>query len=313
MALKSIIATVQGVEYTLELNPETGYYERTLSPLNDETSFHQPGGYFPVSITAVDTTDLSSSVNSDDYPNLRLFVAENHKPLIEILSPTAGSYITDTSRPEIQFKVTDNAYTGYSGVKKDSIVLKINGQAVSGVMFEDVDGGYIGKYTPDVNIEDGEVVITVDADDNDGNHADTTSAIFSIDTKAPEHSVTTPVNEYTETSSSVVLIEGIVSDDSEEITISITDNGQLVDEFVTSSGKYSKNITLIGQGEHIVVITATDKWGKSTPITRVFKYNTTAPVFTEVGIVLTDGSQVSADNKVPAVGTYTIRCKVVTS
>ena len=313
MALDKIIATVQGKEYELELNPETGYYERTLSPLNDETSFHQPGGYFPVSITATDTTNLSSSVSSDDYPNLRLFVAENHKPLIEIIAPTAGSYITDTSRPEIQFKVTDNAYTGYSGVRKDSIVLKVNGQAVSGVTFEDIDGGFIGKYTPDTNLEDGEVVITVDAADNDNNLAKTTSATFNIDTKAPEHSVTTPINEYTETSNSVVLIEGTVSDDSNEITISIEDNGQLIESFKTSGGTYSKNITLIGQGEHTVVITATDKWGKSTPITRVFKYNTTAPVFTEVGIVLTDGSQVSADNKAPAIGTYTIRCKVVTS
>lgn len=315
MALKSIIVTVQGEDYELEYNEATGYYERTLSPLRDETSFHQPGGYFPVSITAEDTTGLSATVNSDEDPNLRLFVAEKHKPVIEIISPNPGGYIVETTKPEIQFKIVDNSRSGYSGVNKNSIVLKINGQAIIDVEFEDIEGGFLGKYTPATDLPDGEITITVDGADNDGNQAETASATFNIDSLAPQHNVTSPANAYTETSNSEILIEGNAGDTSTPITITIEVNGQLEERFEIESGTYSKVIDVAGygRGEHTIDITATDKTGKSTKVTRVVKYNNKKPVFADVGIVLADGSQVSEDNKVPATGNYKIRCKVTTS
>ena len=315
MALKSIIVTVQGEDYELEYNEATGYYERTLAPLRDETSFHQPGGYFPVSITATDTTDLSTTVDSDSDTNLRLFVAEKHKPVIEIISPNPGGYIVETTKPEIQFKIVDNTRSGYSGVNKNSIVLKINGQAVVGVEFEDIDGGFLGRYTPDTDLPDGAIEITVDGADYDENVAETAKATFYVDSLAPQHNVTLPANEYTETSNSIVRIEGFAGDTSTPITITIEVNGQLEEHFEIESGTYSKDIDIAsyGRGEHTIDITATDKTGKSTKVTRVVKYNNKKPVFAETGIFLMDGSKVSEGNKVPATGNYVIRCKVVTS
>ena len=315
MALDSIIVTVQGRDYELEYNEATGYYERTLSPLNDETSFHQPGGYFPMSITATDTTNLSTTIDSSTDSNLRLFVAEKHKPLIEIISPNPGGYIVETTKPEIQFKIVDNTRSGYSGVNKNSIVLKINGQAVVGVEFEDIEGGYLGKYTPDTALPDGEITITVDGADYDENSAETASATFHIDSLAPQHNVTLPANEYTETSNSLITIEGEAGDTSTPITIAIEVDGQLAEKFEIESGIYSKTIDIskYGIGEHTLTITATDKTDKSTPVIRVVKYNNKKPVFVEAGIFLMDDSQVSEDNKVPATGNYKIRCKVTTS
>ena len=312
MALKSIIVTVQGVDYELELNETTGYYEKTLSPLNDETSFHQPGGYFPVSITATDTTDLVTTINSDDEPNLRLFVAERHKPKIEIISPSAGDYITGTSRPEIQFKVTDNEYSGYSGVDKDSIVLKADNVPISGVEFEVIDGGYLCKYTPKENLPDGSISISIDAADNDGNKAETVSATFRIDNKNPALQLTSPAPDF-ETSNSTILIEGTTDDENKPITVSVTLNGvSKGTATVESDGHFSKYINLDKQGDNHIAVTATDDSGKSTTIERIVKYNTTAPIFTEVQILF-DGKQVDANYKVPSTGAYLIRCKVTTS
>ena len=78
MAIKTIIATVQGQEVELTYNEATGYYEGTGQAGND-SSFPQNGGYFPASIKATDDTDLSATVDSSHSTfgsNLRLFVAE---------------------------------------------------------------------------------------------------------------------------------------------------------------------------------------------------------------------------------------------
>lgn len=312
MALKSIIATVQGKEYELTLNPETGYYERVLSPLNDKTSFHQPGGYFPVSITATDTTGLSATVDSADDPNLRLFVAEKHKPKIIIISPSSDAYITETARPEIQFKVIDNEYPGYSGINKDSIVLKANGLIAEGVVFEEIEGGYLCRCTPDFDLPDGDIFVTIDAADNDGNAADTVTETFKIDNSAPELDVTSPLPGF-ETSNSTLVVSGTTNDTSKPIVVSISLNG--IDKGTTAvneDGSFSMSIDLKTQGDNYIVVTATDATGKSTSVERIVKYNTNVPVFAEVQLIF-DGNQVSETNKVPATSNYTIRCKVTTS
>ena len=53
---------------------------------------------------------------------------------------------------------------------------------------------------------------------------------------------------------------------------------------VGSDGSFSKVITLDQQGENVIVVTATDKAGKTTTVTRKVVYNTTAPVIKSVSI-----------------------------
>lgn len=314
MAIKTIIATVQGQDIELTLNEATGYYEGT-GTAGADSSFPQSGGYFPVSVKATDDSDLYATADSDDFETLRLFVYENKAPTIEIITPTSGAYITDTTKPDIQFKIVDNSVqtSGYSGVNKDETVLTVGGVQVDSslIEWEDTDGGYIGTYTPETDLSDGEVTITVSGADNDGNSAETASVTFKIDNLSPTLNVTSPANGLV-TSQSEVVVAGTTSDTSTPINVKITLNGNVQFDEEVTGGTFSETINLVTEGDNVIVVTATDATGKSTEQTITVRYNTTAPVFEEVEIFY-EGSQVSADNKVPAGGQYTIRCKVTTS
>lgn len=318
MALKKLTALIQGKEVELTYNSTTGYYEATATAGND-SSFNESGGYFPVSMTATDTAGNSASVDSTHSTlgsNIRLFVYEQNKPTITITSPTAGAYITDTTKPEITFKIVDNTVqtSGYSGINKSSVVLTVGGTTVdsSKITFTETTGGYIGKYTPTTDLADGDVTITVTGKDNDGNAAVAASVTFKVDNLAPSLTVTAPVDGL-ETNQSAITVSGTTNDTSKPITVTITLNGTDCGTVtVGSDGAFSKTVNLTKQGSNTIVIKATDASGKSTSITRTVKYSTTAPVFSEVGIIY-NGTQVSSANKIPAGAVYTIRCKVTTS
>lgn len=317
MALKTIKATVKGVEYDLTLNESTGYYEATI-PAGSDSSFLEDGGYFSASLTATDDSDLSTTVDATHSTygeNLRLYVTEANKPTVTVVSPASGAYITNTTKPEIQFKLLDNTVqsSGYSGINAESTVLTVGGNtvSVSDITFTETQGGYIGTYTPAESLSDGECVVTVSVSDNDGNTADTVSVAFRIDNLAPELNVTSPADGYV-TSKADLVVSGTTNDANTPVTVEIFLNGTSKGEAEVTGGSFSKTITLDQEGENIVKVVATDASGRATTIERTIKFNTTAPVFTDVGIIY-NGSQVSAGNKVPAGATYTIRCKVTTS
>ena len=319
MAVKKVTALVQGQTVELTYNESTGYYEAVCTAGFD-SSFPEDGGYFPASMSVEDTAGNSASVDTSHSSygnNLRLFVFEQNKPQITILSPTSGAYITNTTKPEIRFSIVDKTteqLSGYSGINKDSVVLTVGGVVVdnSKISFTETEGGYIGTYIPETDLADGEITITVDGADNDGNNAETAIVTFKIDNLAPSLTLTSPADGL-ETNKSVITVSGTTNDTSKPVTVNITLNGTDVGEVtVNEDGSFSKDVDLSKQGENTIVVTAKDASGKSTSITRTVIFSTTAPVFTEVGIIY-EGAQVSADNKVPAGGVYTIRCKVTTS
>ena len=290
MAIKSITATINGQAVTLTLNAETGKYEAQVNAPAG-SSFNLSGGYYPVSVRAEDTAGnvtTADSTHSTLGESLRLFVKEKVKPIITILAPSAGAYVT-SGTPEIKFKVTDNTVqtTGYSGIKKDSCVLKIGTEviSVSEISWEDTEGGFIGTYTPMVPLADGDQTITVDIKDNDDNSAETASCTFKIDTVAPSLTVTAPA-EGLETNQSELVVAGTTDDvTSKPVVIAVKLNGKDCGAVeVGADGAFSKTITLDQQGENTIVISATDKAGKVTSITRTVTYNTTAPVIKSVTI-----------------------------
>ncbi|MDO4381262.1 MAG: hypothetical protein Q4D20_10360 [Clostridia bacterium] len=290
MAIKSITATINGQAVTLTLNSATGKYEAQVNAPAG-SSFNLSGGYYPVLLRAEDTAGNVTTADSSHSTlgeSLRLFVKEKVKPIITILAPSAGAYVT-SGTPEIKFKVTDNSVqtSGYSGVKKESCVLKIGSSAVdvSKITWEETEGGFIGTYVPGLAIADGDHTITIDIQDNDGNSADTASCTFKVDTVAPSLVVTAPT-EGLETNKSELTVVGSTDDvTSKPVSISVKLNGKDCGEVeVGSDGSFSKVITLDQQGENVIVITATDKAGKTTTVTRKVTYNTTAPVIKSVVI-----------------------------
>lgn len=307
MAIKTVTATVNGQSVTLTLNEGTGKYEAQLTA-PAASSFNLSGGYYPVSIKAVDTAGNETTADSSHSTlgeSLRLFVKEQVKPTIEILAPSAGAYVT-TGTPEIRFRVLDNSVqtSGYSGINKDSCELKIGSSTVaaSEIAWETVEGGFIGSYTPVSALPDGEQSITVDIKDNDGNSAETASCTFKIDTVAPSLTVTAPTDGF-ETNQSELTVTGTTDDTtSKPVTVSVKLNGTDCGEVtIGSDGSFSKIITLDQQGENTIVVTATDRAGKVTSVTRTVTYNTTAPVIRSVVIT---------PNPVNAGNLYTISVEI---
>jgi hypothetical protein len=317
MSIKSIKAIIRGQEYSLSLDAD-GYYSIDL-PAGSDSSFPETGGYFPVSITATDDTDLSTTVDTSSAfgENLKLFVREENKPTITIITPGEGSYIIDKVRPEIKFEIVDNKTqtSGFSGIRKESITLKIDTVAVSpaAIEFEEITGGWRGIYTPTSDLTNDKHKITVDGADNDNNTAVTASREFEIDNQAPGLEILSPDND-SATSNSAVTVTGRVADKNTPIVVNITlndvDQGTVT---VGSDGYFSKALNLTQQGDNFIKVTATDSVGnKSTEQTIVVKYNSTAPIFEDVEIIY-NNIQVSASNKVPTSGSYRIRCKVSTT
>ena len=138
--------------------------------------------------------------------------------------------------------------------------------------------------------------------DNDGNAANTVIRSITVDTTPPTLDVTSPQDNLV-TNKTALTVSGTTSDVTSGpviITIKLNqvDQGAVT---VESSGTWSKAVTL-QEGENTIVVTATDRAGKTTAITRTVTLNTTAPKITKVEI---------APNPVDAGATYTIRVTVV--
>lgn len=285
----TVQTTINGQTYNLMLNESTGKYEATLTAPN-ASSFPLTDGYYPVSVTATDEAGNATTVTDKHAAlggSLKLYVKEKVKPVITILSPTSGAAII-TSNPEIKFKVLDNVNqaSGFSGVDASSITLTVGGNAVDNgdITKTAVTGGYECTYTPDVALADGNVTITVNASDNDGNVADEATCTFKIDTVAPTLNVAAPADGLI-TNQTELNVSGTTSDaTSSPVTVSITVGG--VDQgavTIGTDGMFNKSVTL-ANGLNTIVITATDSSGKVSTITRTVTLKTTAPVIKSVTI-----------------------------
>jgi len=316
MAVKQAKAIVNGQEIALTYDAATGYWEAQVTAPAD-SSFNQAGGYFPVKVIAEDNAGNKSEIDSSDSTFgefIRLYNKEEVKPIIEILQPTSGAYIT-TSRPTIQFKITDNKIqtSGYSGVNKDSCVVKINGQNIreldsaANISWTETEGGFIGTYTPSFDIADSDsVTISVDCLDNDKNAAETATAVFAIDTLAPSLTINNPVDGL-ETNQDTLKVSGVTEPGAE---VSVKLNGTQVGTVTADeSGLFEQSVRFTQQGNNVIEITATDAAGLSTTIIRNVVFNTTAPVFLEVKM-LANGKQITQSNPALAGKIYTIRVKM---
>ncbi len=318
MSIKTVQAIINGQAQNLTYNGDTGKYEATLTAPAD-SSFPLEGKYYPVQIKADDTAGNSTTVDSTHSTlgeSLKLYVKEQVKPVITILEPSSGAYVTE-SRPKIRFTVSDisnGQSSGYSGIDTESFVLKINGRQVNEEDIEQGsfvstpqtdDKGIVKEITleakPNFDLDDGDCTITIDAADNDGNAAETASCTFKVDTLAPSLTIDNPVDNY-ETNKASLTVSGTTTDaTSKPVTVKISVNGADQGEItVSETGQFSKEITL-NQKNNTIIVTATDSAGKSTSVTRTVIYNTTAPKIISVNI---------SPNPAFAGKTYTISVEV---
>lgn len=289
MAVDTVRVKINDTWVTLTKNPNTGKYEASIAAPS-VTSWNKPGHYYPVTVEAKDlagnitTADDTHSTLGD---SLKLFVKEITKPTVVITSPAAGAFLI-TNTPTISFQLRDES--SGSGVKISSLQLKIDdgpaiGNTAPGMNVTTVSGGYDCTYTPQTALTDGSHTVTINIQDNDGNAATQASRSFTVDTVPPELTVTNPVDNVWQNVKTLVVSGSTNDATSSPVTVTIklngTDQGTVT---VEANGSFSKSLTLI-EGTNTIVVTATDKAGKTTSVTRTVNVDMTAPTVVSVSIV----------------------------
>lgn len=275
MAIQTVQANINGTWHNLTYNPENQRWEATITAPG-ATSFNQPGGYYNVQVRATNTAGTQGTADGSTLPGLQLIVKETVAPVITITSPSNGARVTNSNQP-VTFTVIDEA--GGSGVDLESVVVKLDGSAVSAgeVTHSAVTNGYSFTYTPASPMGDGSHTVTVDASDNDGNAAAQKSTTFIVDTVAPSLNVTSPTDGLV-TNNASITVTGTTNDaTSSPVTVTVQLNSQDQGAVtVGSDGSFSKAITL-ANGANVIVVTSTDQAGKSTSVTINVTLDTSVP------------------------------------
>ena len=279
--IKTITATINGQSYNLTYNNATRKYEATITAPSNTSYNNNAEHYFPVTLKATDTAGNITTINDTDSKfgaNLKLRVKETVKPVITITSIGANAIITNNS-PVIEFTVTD---TG-AGVNKSTVVLKLNGSPV--VLPEPVVIANGFKYSyKSSGLKDGVNTMSVDCKDFDDNIAVTANRNFTIDTVPPTLNITAPANNHITNKVSCDVVGTTNDVTTSPVTVKITVNGTDAGAVtVSGGGAFTKSVTLI-EGTNTIQITATDRAGKFTTVTRTVEIDTKAPVFTSVSV-----------------------------
>lgn len=296
MSVKTVTATINGQNYTLTLDEDSGSYKATINAPSKSSYNNNVDHYYPVSVSATDDANNTTTVDDTDPTfgsELKLRVIERVKPTITVTSPTDSSTIVN-SAPNIEWTVADDD----SGINPDSISIKIDsGTAVtSGITTTQTDTGYTCSYKVPSALADGSHTFTLNVSDNDGNAATAVETSFIVDTTPPVLTITSPANNLV-TNSSTITITGTTNDTlSTPVTLTINGTDVPVDE----DGSFSYVYTLT-EGGNVITSVATDAAGKSSTVVRNVTLDTAAPVFTEISIT---------PNPVDAGQTYIITVKV---
>lgn len=275
MAISQVRANVNGTWYTLTLNSGTGKYEASITAPG-ATSYNQSGGYYNVTVEATNTAGTKGTADGSTMNGLRLVVKERVSPVITILSPTSGAYVTNSKQPVV-FNIVDEA--GGSGIDLNTLVVKQDGTAVaSGTLTTTpITNGYSVTYTPASALSDGSHTVTVNVSDHDGNSATQKSTTYTVDTVPPTLNVTSPTDGFITATASLNIVGKTNDETSSPVTVTInlngTDQGSVT---VGSDGTFSKSVTLT-EGSNTILVTATDAAGKTSSVTRTVTLDTSVP------------------------------------
>lgn len=312
--MKSVETVIDSIITNLSYNSATGKYEAALTAPS-VSSFNLEGGYYNVKVLAKDeagNSTLVSSITETIGESLKLYVKEEVKPVIYINRPSKNARLTNADL-NIDFEVRDNVghSEGYSGIDRSSLAIYINGRKFDrpNVTWTEISGGYRGTCRLDI-LPDGNNNIAIDISDNDGNAANQASVSFIVDTIAPSLNVISPADDLM-TNKSELTVSGTTDDaTSKPVSVVISLNGTNVGDVDVDNtdGSFSKTLTL-SDGENTIIVTATDKAGKKTSITRTVTLDTDKPVIKSV-IIRANGAAVSASNRALAGKTYTIEVEV---
>lgn len=289
MALKTVRVNINGTWVELSKNPTTGKYEGTIAAPNITSYNVNNDHYYPVTVQA---EDLAGNITTADDThatlgnNLKLFVKETTKPTIIFTAPASGAFLTSNT-PTISFQLRDE--TNGSGVKISSLTIKIGTTTLTntspGVAVTAVTGGFNVTYSPQSALADGTHTVTINVQDNDGNAATQATRSFTIDTVPPTLNVNSPSEGISYQNVANLVVSGSTNDaTSSPVTVTVKLNsGAAQAATVEANGNFTKSITLV-EGTNTIVVTATDKAGKSSTVSRTVIMDTIAPVVAGITI-----------------------------
>lgn len=213
---------------------------------------------------------------------MRLIVKETVKPVIKLVQPSNGAYISNNMLPII-FDVTDEA--GGSGVKLSTVALKLSGATYKdgsvGMGKTAITNGYRFTYTPQSALEDGAKTIEITATDNDGNAATTAKATFTVDTIPPTLTISEPASGLI-TNQSNLIVKGVTNDTtSSPVTVTVVHGSKTYSPTVGDTGAFTQAVVLT-EGTNTIKVTAMDAAGKATEITLTVSLDTTVPTVKSV-------------------------------
>lgn len=275
MAISQVRAKINGTWYTLKLDSSTGKYKATITAPG-ATSYNQSGGYYNVTVEATNTAGTKGTADGSTLTGLRLVVKERVAPVITIMSPSSGAYVTNSKQPVV-FTIVDE--DGGSGIDLNTLTVKQDGTTVAAGTLKttSITNGYSVTYTPASALSDGSHTVTVNVSDHDGNAATQKSTTYKVDTVPPALNITYPADGII-TATSSLNVSGKTNDaTSSPVTVKIKLNGKDQGSItVGSDGSFSKSITL-ANGSNTITVTATDAAGKVSSVTRTVTLDTSAP------------------------------------
>ena len=275
MAISNVRVQINGTWHTLTSSDGKTYTATITAP--GTTSYNKTGGYYDITVEATNTAGTVTTQTASGLAGLKLYVREKVPPVITIVTPTAGAYVTNNKQP-VTFTVVDEA--SGSGINISSLVVKQDNTAVaaSTITSTTITNGYSVTYTPATALSDGSHTVTITVSDNDGNAATAKSTTYKVDTVPPTLNISAPTNELVTNTASLV-VRGTTNDaTSSPVTVKISlrgaDQGSIT---VATDGTFSKTVTLT-EGANALVITATDAAGKTSTVSRTVTLDTSKPV-----------------------------------
>lgn len=286
MAINTVKVTVNGTTVTAVSNGN-GTYTATLAAPNVTSYNVNSGHYYPVTVVATNMAGTATTVNdahSTLGSSLKLRVLEVTAPTIAVTSPTSGQYF-GTATPEIKFTLSDE--NNGSGVAISTLKIIVDDKTYtntsSGVTVTTTSNGYSVVCTPSA-LADGSHSVKIEVEDNDGNKAASSPIVFITDTIAPTLNVTSPATNGTYVANAALVVKGTTADSTSGApTVKVTLNGTDQGAVTVTNGSFSKSITL-ANGSNTIVVTATDKAGRVTTVTRTITLDTSSPVIASVVI-----------------------------
>ncbi len=170
-----------------------------------------------------------------------------------------------------------------------SLKIKVDSQTFTntsaGVTVSAVTNGYSVKYVPQTALSDGVHTVAVNCSDHDGNSAVEKSVSFTVDTVAPVLTVTQPKESGTYVANAAFTVKGTTNDVTSSVASVViklngTDQGDVT---VDSAGNFEKAVTL-KEGSNTIEVTAKDRAGKTTTVSRTIILDLSVPDIETVSI-----------------------------